>query len=88
MSAVDKALRNATVHMQRSPEVLRFSLIVVTNSNAACANVLRHFLPTPASADTLRPPESHKSAPPPKKRGPLSTPPNPRVQSDDEAGSS
>ena len=25
MSAEDKALRNATVHMQNSPEVLRFS---------------------------------------------------------------
>ena len=27
MSAGDKALRNATVHMQNNPEVLRFSLI-------------------------------------------------------------
>ncbi|ODA41309.1 hypothetical protein DSBG_1919 [Desulfosporosinus sp. BG] len=28
MSAGDKALRNATVHMQNIPEVLRFSLSV------------------------------------------------------------
>ncbi|ODA42486.1 hypothetical protein [Desulfosporosinus sp. BG] len=37
MRAVDKALRNATVHMQKSPEVLRFSLSDKRIANAACA---------------------------------------------------
>ncbi|WP_176716344.1 hypothetical protein [Desulfosporosinus sp. BG] len=46
MSADDKALRNATVNIQNSPEVLRFSLSDKRIANVTCANVLRHFLPT------------------------------------------
>ncbi|WP_176716131.1 hypothetical protein [Desulfosporosinus sp. BG] len=46
MSAVDKALRNATVDLQNNLEVLRFSLNDKRIANVACANGLRHFLPS------------------------------------------